>query len=68
MDEWEVYPREAVACALRSIKDGVAGLKLSRQELWDRATALIKNSRETTGLLMKKGLIRAPPSEDEVLR
>ncbi len=68
MDEWEVYPREAVACALRSIKDGVARLKLSRQELWDRATALIKNSRETTGLLMKKGLIRAPPSEDEVLR
>jgi malate dehydrogenase (oxaloacetate-decarboxylating) len=68
MDEWEVYPREAVACALRSIQDGVARLKLSRQELWDRATALIKNSRETTGLLMKKGLIKSPPPEDEVLR
>jgi len=68
MEEWEVYPREAVACALRSIRDGVARLKLSRQELWDRAVALIRNTRETTELLMKKGLIRAPPSEDEVLR
>ena len=68
MEEWEVYPREAVACALRSIKDGVARLKPSRQELWDRAVALIKNTRETTQLLMKKGLIKAPPSEDEVLR
>ena len=68
MEEWEVYPREAVACALRSIKDGVARLKPSRQELWDRAVALIKNTRETTQLLMREGLIKAPPSEDEVLR
>ena len=68
MDEWEVYPREAVACALRSIEDGVAGLKFSRDELWDRAVALIRSARETTGLLMREGLIRSPPSEDEVLR
>ncbi len=68
MDEWEVFPREAVACALRSIEEGVARLKLSRQELWDRAVALIRNTRDTTELLMKKGLIKAPPSEDEVLR
>ncbi|MDH5689233.1 MAG: malate dehydrogenase, partial [Candidatus Bathyarchaeota archaeon] len=68
MDEWEVYPREAVACAIRSIEEGVARLKPSRQELWDRAVALITNARETTKLLMKKGLIKAPPSEDEVLK
>jgi malate dehydrogenase (oxaloacetate-decarboxylating) len=67
MDEWEVYPREAVACALRSIEDGVARLKPSRQELWDRAVALIRSARDTTSLLMKEGLIKAPPSEDEVL-
>lgn len=42
----EVFPREAVACALRSIKDGVARLKPNRQELWDRAVALIRYERD----------------------
>ncbi len=63
MDEWEVFPREAVACALQSIKEGVARVKLSRQELWDRAVSIIKNVRESTSLLMKEGLIPPPPEE-----
>ena len=63
MDEWEVFPREAVACALQSIKEGVARVKLSRQELWDRAVSIIKNARESTKILMKEGLIPPPPSE-----
>jgi len=67
MDEWEVFPREAVACALESIKEGVARVKPSRQELWDRALAIIKNARESTALLMKHGLIQSPPPEEEVL-
>ncbi|MEA2090483.1 MAG: NADP-dependent malic enzyme [Thermoproteota archaeon] len=68
MDEWEVYPREAVACALRSIKDGVARIKLSKQELWDKAVSIIKNARESTEALMKAGLIKTPPPEEEVLK
>ncbi len=67
MDEWEVFPREAVACALESIKGGVARVKPSRKELWDRAVAVIKNARESTALLMKHGLIPSPPTEEKVL-
>jgi malate dehydrogenase (oxaloacetate-decarboxylating) len=67
MEEWEVFPREAVACALQSIKEGVARVKLTRQELWDRAVSIIKNARESTDLLMKKGLIPPPPPEEEIL-
>jgi malate dehydrogenase (oxaloacetate-decarboxylating) len=63
MDEWEVFPREAVACALQSIKEGVARVKMNRQELWDRAVSIIKNARESTSLLMKEGLIPPPPEE-----
>ena len=48
MDEWEVFPREAVACALKSIEQGVARVKPSRQELHDRASAIIKNARQST--------------------
>jgi malate dehydrogenase (oxaloacetate-decarboxylating) len=68
MDEWEVFPREAVACALKSIEQGVARVKPSRQELYERASAIIKNARESTELLMKHGLIKQPPSELELLK
>jgi malate dehydrogenase (oxaloacetate-decarboxylating) len=68
MDEWEVFPREAVACALKSIEQGVARIKPSRQELYERASAIISNARESTELLMKHGLIKQPPSEAKLLK
>jgi len=68
MEEWEVFPQEAVACALKSIDQGVARAKLSRQELYERASAIIKNARESTQLLMKHGLIRQPPPEEKLLK
>jgi malate dehydrogenase (oxaloacetate-decarboxylating) len=63
MEEWEVFPREAVACALKSIEQGVARVKPSRQELYERATAIIKNAKESAELLMKNGLIKQPPPD-----
>ena len=63
MNEWEVYPREAVACALKSIEQGLARVKPSRQELLDRAIAIIQNARQSTEVLMKQGLIKQPPNE-----
>jgi malate dehydrogenase (oxaloacetate-decarboxylating) len=68
MDEWEVFPREAVACALKSIEQGVARIKPSRQELYQRASAIIQNARRSTELLMKHDLIKQPPSEDKLLK
>ena len=68
MEEWEVYPREAVACALKSIDQGVARIKPSRQELYERAKAIIQNARESTRLLMSNGLIRKAPPESELLK
>jgi malate dehydrogenase (oxaloacetate-decarboxylating) len=67
MEEWEVFPQEAVACALKSIEQGVARIKPSRQELYERAVAIIQNARESLSLLMKKGLIKQPPPEEELL-
>jgi malate dehydrogenase (oxaloacetate-decarboxylating) len=67
MDEWEVYVEEAVACALKSIEQGVARVKLSRNELWERASRIISESRKSLEALWKAGLIRPPPSEEELL-
>ncbi len=66
MGEWEVFPREAVACALKSIEQGVARIKPSKQELYERASAIIKNARESTAVLMRQGLIKPAPSEAEL--
>jgi malate dehydrogenase (oxaloacetate-decarboxylating) len=67
MEEWEVFPREAVACALKSIEQGVARIKPSRKELYDRAAAIIQNSRESLKVLMKQGLIKPMPAEEKLL-
>jgi malate dehydrogenase (oxaloacetate-decarboxylating) len=68
MEEWEVFPREAVACALKSIEQGVARVKPSRQELYQRASAIIQNARKSTELLMKHDLIKTPPLEGKLLK
>jgi malate dehydrogenase (oxaloacetate-decarboxylating) len=68
MEEWEVYPREAVACALKSIDQGVARIKPSRQELYERAKAIIQGARESTRVLMKEGLIKKAPPENALLK
>ena len=66
MEEWEVFPREAVACALKSIEQGLARVRLSRQELYERASAIITNARESTKLLMEQGLIKKRPPDSKV--
>jgi malate dehydrogenase (oxaloacetate-decarboxylating) len=58
MEEWEIYPRVAVACAQKSIDQGVARIKPSREEVYQRARAIIECARESAELLMKEGEIR----------
>lgn len=48
MSEVDVFPREAVAVAMKAQSQGVARLKLSRQELYDRARFMIYRSRGLT--------------------
>ncbi|MCK4443806.1 MAG: malate dehydrogenase, partial [Thermoplasmata archaeon] len=61
MDEWEVFPREATAVALKAIEQGIARVKKSKQEIYERAEFLIRTSREKVQLLMDKGMIKMPP-------
>lgn len=63
MAEWEVFPREAVAVAMKAQEQGVARLNATREELYARASAMIKASRDQVYLLMKEGLIASPPDE-----
>lgn len=57
MDEWEVFPRVAVATALKAQEEGVAKLMKTREQLYDGAVTIIRQAREATQLLMKEGII-----------
>ena len=52
-----MFPREAVAVAMKAQEQGLARLKLSRQEIYDRAEYMIKRSRDLTAKMMKDGFI-----------
>lgn len=63
MDEWDVFPREAVAVGMKAQEQGLARLTMTRQELYDKASATIRKARETAQLLMREGVIAPAPSE-----
>jgi len=62
MDEWEVFPREAVAVGMKAIEQGVARVKMSRQELYEQAEEIIRRARSQTKLLMEQEFIPVAPS------
>jgi malate dehydrogenase (oxaloacetate-decarboxylating) len=61
MDDWEVYPREAVAVGMKAIEQGIARVKMSKRELFKKAEEIIKQAREKTQTLMKEEFIKMPP-------
>ena len=62
MEEWEVFPREAAAVGIQAIKEGLARLTFSHQELLDMAYESIGNARDETRFKMEKGLIPEAPA------
>jgi malate dehydrogenase (oxaloacetate-decarboxylating) len=63
MDEWELFPREAVAVARKAQEQGVARLDLSRDELYQMAEAKIRQARDMIQVLMDKEIIPPAPAE-----
>ena len=58
MDDAQIYPREAVAVALRAQEEGVARLTATREELYATAQAKISEARETVAMMMREGAIK----------
>ncbi len=61
MDDWEVFPREAVAVALKAQEQGVAKLTLSHDEIYEQAHRIIKRSRDLTHSMMEQEFIETAP-------
>jgi len=60
MDQWEVFPREAVAVGSKGIEQGVARIKAPAEERFKIAETIIKQSREQVQMLMREKYIIDP--------
>ncbi len=58
MDQWEVFPREAVAVGMKAIEQGVARREITKEELYKEAEEKIKRARDEVQFLMKEGFIK----------
>jgi len=57
MEDWEVFPREAAAVAMKAQEQGVARIQTSYQAELDNARYIIKRSRDLTHMMMREGFI-----------
>ncbi len=60
MDEWEVFPREAVAVGQKAIEQGVAQVKLTPDEAFAKAEAIIKRARAEMTARQDGGFVKLP--------
>lgn len=60
MDEWEVFPREAAAVAMKAQEQGVARITRSYDEEFEQASAIIRRARNLTQRMMEEGFIATP--------
>ncbi len=60
MDETEVFAHEAADVAMEAIKNGVARIEYSWDEVFKKTLKDINEAREAVGLLMSNGLIKEP--------
>jgi len=61
MSDWEVFPREAAAVGAEAVRQGLARIRATRRELYEKAKTIIGHARKSTELLMRKGLIKPLP-------
>ena len=61
MEEWEAFPREAAAVAMKAQEQGVARIEMSHEAELEQATGIIRRSRDMIADLMKMGHIPPPP-------
>ncbi len=64
MDQWEVFPKVAVATALQAQAQGLAKVHTSEAQLHSDATRIIQQAREATQLLMKEMIISPFPTSE----
>lgn len=61
MDDWEIFPREAAAVAVKAQEQGLARKTISYEDEFKQAMDIISRSRNLTQMMMKDGFIAEAP-------
>jgi len=61
MTEKDVFPEVATAVAMKAIKQGVARLKLTEEEVYEKTEVMISSVQRKIKKLMELGFIQEPP-------
>jgi malate dehydrogenase (oxaloacetate-decarboxylating) len=64
MDDWEVFPREAAAVAMKAVEQDIARIPTTYEAELETAKRIIKRSRDLTSMMMKENFIAEPPADD----
>lgn len=65
MDDWEIFPREAAAVAMKAQEQGLARIPTTYEQEFENAKRIIKRSRDLTHTMMEKGFIAEAPVDVE---
>jgi malate dehydrogenase (oxaloacetate-decarboxylating) len=65
MDDWEVFPREAAAVAMKAQEQGLAQIPTTYEQELENAKCIIKRSRDLTQMMMEKGFILEAPADGD---
>ena len=63
MDDWEVFPREAAAVAMKAVEQDIAKFPTTYEAEFENAKRIIKRSRALTTTMMREGFIAEPPED-----
>jgi len=63
MDDWEVFPREAAAVAMKAVEQNLASRPTTYEAEFENAKHIIKRSRDLTKMMMEKNFILEPPPD-----
>lgn len=63
MDDWEVFPREAAAVAMKAQEQGLARIQMTYDEELQNAKKIIGRSRNLTKMMMEQGFIEQAPED-----
>jgi malate dehydrogenase (oxaloacetate-decarboxylating) len=64
MDDWEVFPREAAAVAMKAVEQELASRPTTYEAELENAKTIIKRSRDLTRMMMEEHFIADPPEDD----
>ncbi len=61
MADWGAFPREATALGVKAMEQGVARLKMTEDELFEKTVNIIRRTRNQLDSMYKLGFVRPPP-------